>query len=221
MEYKEEEYLNLAGIQHYLFCRRQWALIHLEQQWAENVLTVEGNILHEKAHDGYTSERRKGIIVSRGVPVFSRSMGINGVCDIVEFHSCQKGISLSGHKDAYQVIPIEYKRGKPKIEDSDRVQLTAQVMCLEEMLCCEIPLSYLYYGETRHRELVEITGEIRKKCRQTYIEMHDLFAKRHTPKVKQNKKCKSCSLRDLCLPELSKQMKVENYISKYIKEGIE
>ena len=155
--YKEEDYLQLSGIQHFAFCRRQWALAYIELQWDENVRTVEGKLLHEKAHDPTNAEKRGDLIISRGMPVYSRELGISGECDVVEFHRSQDGITLFGRDGLYEVIHIEYKRGKPKENDVDILQLMAQALCLEEMLCCQIPFGYLYYGETRHRKIVEFT----------------------------------------------------------------
>lgn len=119
MEYREEDYLMLSGIQHFEFCRRQWALIHIEQQWKENEHTVEGELLHKRAHDPWAAEKRNDMIVSRGLPIYSRSMGISGACDIVEFCKVQDGISLHGHRGLYQVYPIEYKKGSPKDTEID------------------------------------------------------------------------------------------------------
>ena len=163
--YKEEDFLQLSGIQHFEFCRRQWALAYIELQWQENVRTVEGKILHENAHDVSVKEKRGDLIVVRAMPIHSREMGVSGECDVVEFHKVQDGISLSGKEGFYKVVPIEYKRGKPKTDDSDILQVTAQALCLEEMLCCTIPHGYIYYGETRHRTKVEFTDEIREKVR--------------------------------------------------------
>ena len=111
-EYREEDFLQLSGLQHFTFCRRQWALIHIEQQWEENVLTVKGNLFHEKVHDGYSAEKRKNIIISRGMPVHSRTLGISGECDVVEFVRAEEGIALPGREGRYILYPIEYKRGR-------------------------------------------------------------------------------------------------------------
>ncbi|MEG1107116.1 MAG: Dna2/Cas4 domain-containing protein, partial [Eubacterium sp.] len=127
--YDEEDYLMLSGIQHFEFCRRQWALIHIEQQWEENLRTVEGNIMHEKAHDGLFTEKRKNIIVTRGMRVFSKTLGISGICDVVEFHRDDLiGVEIFGREGKYCIYPIEYKRGEPKENDADILQLTAQAM---------------------------------------------------------------------------------------------
>lgn len=216
MEYKEDDFLMLSGIQHFAFCRRQWALIHIEQQWEENVHTVEGELLHKRAHDPYLSEKRNDVIISRGLPVFSRSMGISGVCDIVEFRKAENGVPLHGHRGMFEVYPVEYKRGRPKDTEIDILQLTAQAMCLEEMLQTEIKEGALYYGEIRRREQVLFTADLKEKVRGNFEEMHQLFERRYTPKVKWSKSCNACSLRDICLPKLGKAQSVKDYIQNMI-----
>lgn len=214
----ENDFLLLSGIQHFAFCRRQWALIHIEQQWSESLRTVEGRLLHQKAHDGNIRERRGDVLVSRGMPVCSRSMGVSGACDVVEFHKSRSGITLYGEEGLYQVIPIEYKRGKPKIGHEDVVQLTAEGMCLEEMLCCEIPFGYLYYGEIRHRDKVEFSKDLRAEVRKMFEEMHHYFEERHTPKVRWIKACNACSLKEICLPVLGKKKSASDYIQAHLEE---
>lgn len=216
--FPEEDFMMLSGIQHFVFCRRQWALIHIEQQWSENVFTVEGNILHEKAHDGYSSEKRKDVIISRGMPIHSRTLRISGTCDIVEFHRDENGVFLPERKEKYTLFPVEYKRGKPKLSDEDRMQLTAQVMCLEEMFVTDIPEAYLYYGEIRRREKVVITEEMKAECAALLQEMHGYFARGYTPKVKKTKKCEACSLKEQCLPALENKQKVSRYVDSYLEE---
>lgn len=218
MDYKEEDYLMLSGIQHYIFCRRQWALIHIEEQWEENVRTVEGHLIHERAHDRFLSETRGNVIISRGMPVYSASLGISGECDVVEFHRNKDGITLAGRDGLYEAVPIEYKRGKEKEDDSDILQLTAQAMCLEEMLCCRIPNAYLYYNEMRRRVEIAITDELRKKVTDMLMEMHQMLDRRYTPKVKRTKRCNACSLKDICLPVLCSNKSVSDYIDKAIME---
>jgi CRISPR-associated exonuclease Cas4 len=218
MEYNEEDYLMLSGIQHFAFCRRQWALIHIEQQWQENVRTVEGNILHESAHKDDFNEKRGNVIISRGMPVHSRTLGINGVCDVVEFHANSNGITIYGREGTYLPIPVEYKHGKPKEDDMDTLQLCAQAICIEEMMLCHIDAGYLYYGETRHRQRVEFNNELRDKVTLIFKEMHELFNKRYTPRVKPSKACKACSLAEICMPKLYKTQTVKEYIDGNIKE---
>ena len=169
MAYPEEEYLMISGIQHFKFCRRQWALIHVEQQWEENVHTVIGELMHKRAHDPYLTEKRAGVLVVRALPVASREMGVSGECDLVEFHKCEDGISLHGHRGQYSVYPVEYKKGKPKLTEEDRLQLAAQAMCLEEMFSTEIPEGAVFYGETRRRLCSQKScgrrcGPVSQKC---------------------------------------------------------
>lgn len=216
--YEEEEYLQLSGIQHFAFCRRQWALAYLEQQWQENVRTVEGKLLHDKAHDVMSRESRGDLLISRAMPICSRELGISGECDIVEFHRSPEGVSLCGKEGTYEVVPIEYKRGRPKESHVDLLQLAAQAMCLEEMLCCSIPYGYLFYGETRHRERVEITESLRMEVREMFQEMHGYFARRYTPKVKWSKSCNACSLKEICMPVLGKGKSAADYIEARIQE---
>ena len=211
----------LSGIQHFAFCRRQWALIHIEMMWEENYRTVEGNLLHEKCHDGYSSESRRDIIISRGMPVFSRTLGVSGECDIVEFRKSNEGISLDGRSGIYTVYPVEYKHGEPKADDIDILQLAAQACCLEEMLSCEITSGALFYAKTKHRQNVEITDEIKLRVSKIFAEMHEYFVRGYVPKVKPTKGCNACSLKELCLPKLCKIKSVKKYLSENLKAGDE
>ncbi len=217
--YEENEFLQLSGIQHFAFCRRQWALAYIEMQWQENVRTVEGRLLHEKAHDTTSREKRGDLLISRGMPIHSRTLGISGECDVVEFHREEDGITLQGYEGTYKVVPVEYKKGKPKQGNADILQLTAQAMCLEEMLCCDIPFGYLYYGEIRRREKIEFSKEIRKEVCEMFREMHGYFSRQYTPKVRWSKSCNACSLKDICLPVLGKKKSVKNYLDEHLNEG--
>ncbi len=218
MEYMEDDYLLLSGIQHFAFCRRQWALIHIEQQWADNERTIAGELLHKNAHDPYFLETRKGLIVSRAMPVASRKMGVTGECDIVEFIQSSDGIKLHGHRGLYQAYPIEYKKGRPKDTQIDILQLTAQAMCLEEMLSTEIKEGAIFYGETRRREPVVLTDELREQVSAYFKEMHQLYDRRYTPKVRWSRGCSACSLRNSCMPRLGKTDSVGEYIHRTITE---
>ncbi len=221
MEYAEDDYLMISGIQHFKFCRRQWALIHIEQQWEENAHTVVGELMHKKVHDPYLAEKRKGVLITRALPVSSKSMGVSGECDVVEFHKCEDGIKLHGHRDLYSIYPIEYKKGKPKVTEEDKLQLVAQAMCLEEMFATEILEGAIFYGETRRREVVQITEELREEVKNMFEEMHQYYNRKYTPKVKYSKACNSCSLKELCLPKLGKIVSVKTYISQMLKEETE
>lgn len=214
MEYNEEDFLMLSGIQHFAFCRRQWALIHIEQLWEENLHTTEGNLLHQVCHDGYSSESRREVLISRGMPVYSRSMGVSGECDIVEFRKAAHGITLHGREGCYTVYPVEYKRGEPKDSDIDILQLAAQAVCLQEMLGCEIHDAAIFYGKTKRRLKVSLSEELKGRVRELFAEMHSYFARGHVPKVKPSKSCSACSLKNLCLPKLCKAPPVKAYLEQ-------
>lgn len=219
MEFKEEDFLQLSGIQHFAFCRRQWALIHIEQQWSENLRTVEGKIFHQRAHDGAQRESRGDLRIVRDLHIHSCELGISGSCDVVEFRRSAIGIPLNGTDGLWQVYPVEYKRGAPKPTDVDRLQLCAQAMCLEEMLCCEIGEAALFYGETRHREIVTLDAGLREQVRSMFAEMHELCRRSHTPKVKPGRGCSACSLREICLPKLAKVRSVKSYLQKSMEDA--
>ncbi|ADG82735.1 CRISPR-associated protein Cas4 [Thermincola potens] len=211
--YDDESLLPLSGIQHFAFCERQWALIHVEKQWAENVRTVEGRQLHERVDDPYFTEKRNNIKVVRSVPLVSRRLGLYGVADLIEYE----------HNSAADRSPkiriVEYKRGKPKPDERDEVQLCAQAMCLEEMLGIKLDYAYFYYGETRHRHRVDFHEKLREKVEQLTGKMHELFEKGITPPPVKSKKCKCCSLNDLCLPVLGKKTREAcRYIDSLIAE---
>ena len=214
MEYDEEDFLQLSSLQHFKFCRRQWALIHIENQWAENYRTADGRILHENAHNSEFSEQRGDRLITRDMRVFSATLGVSGACDILEFHRGSTGIPLKGKTGLWQPYPVEYKRGKPKQDTEDALQLCGQAMCLEEMLRCEIPVGALYYGEIRHRTEVLFTPDLRLEVQKLLTEMHALYDRGHTPKVKPTKACNACSLKELCLPKLMRSKSVETYLHR-------
>nr|WP_207751924.1 CRISPR-associated protein Cas4 [Pseudoflavonifractor phocaeensis] len=216
--YAEEDFLQLSGLQHFAFCRRQWALIHIEQQWKENLRTVEGDLFHHRAHDGQSRERRGNTLILRGISVSSPTLGISGKCDVVEFHADPNGVSLHGEEGLWTPFPVEYKRGAPKAHQADELQLCAQAMCLEEMLCCTIPEGALFYGETRRRTAVSFSVELRSRVKELLEEMHQLYRRGHTPKVRRSKSCNACSLQELCLPALMKGSDVDAYLRQAMEE---
>ena len=220
MNRPEEDWLQLSGLQHFAFCRRQWALIHIENQWAENFRTVDGHLMHERVHDQEFRESRGDRLTVRGLAIHSAQLGISGQCDAVEFQRDPDGISLRDREGVWQPYPVEYKRGKPKEDNADELQLCAQAMCLEEMLCCTVPEGALYYGEPRRRTVVQFTPELRQQVQDSLTEMHQLYQRRYTPKVKPSKACSACSLKDLCLPKLMSRKKVADYLSAAM-EGLE
>ena len=214
-----EDCLMISGLQHFRFCRRQWALIHLEQQWAENLRTVEGEFLHERAHNEQLQERRGDLLTVRGLRVQSLTLGLSGVCDVVEFRQDARGVPLSGKEGQWLPYPVEYKRGVPKQDGCDELQLCAQAMCIEEMLCCEIPEGALYYGAPRRRLRVSLTKELREEVRSDAAQMHALYRRGHTPRVRRTKSCNACSLKELCLPKLMKSRAVSAYLRAAMEES--
>ena len=219
-EYRPDELLPLSGIQHFVFCRRQWALIHVERQWQENALTVEGKLLHKRVDNPFFSETRQGVITARAVPIASYRLGLSGVCDVVEFTESPEGVRLPGREGTFLPAPVEYKRGHEKQEPCDEAQLCAQAICLEEMLAVAIPAGYLFYGETRRRVAVELKPNLRDLVRSMAEEMLAYFQRGHTPRVKPSKACRACSLADVCLPALQeKGMAASQYIQQQVEEA--
>ena len=208
----EEDYLFLSGIQHIAFCPRQFALIHIEQQWQENILTFDGRAMHERADDPFFVESRGAVLISRSVPLVSHKLGLYGIADVVEFHKSKEGIPIEGQDGFWHPYPVEYKRGKPKKDDRDQVQLCAQAMCLEEMLGVEIPTGALFYGKTRRRQVVKLDVSLRERVSELSLQMHRLFEQGITPKPIKTKACESCSLVDLCLPKSAARKNVKAYL---------
>ena len=214
-----DDYLQMSGIQHFAFCRRQWALAYLEQQWSENQRTAEGRLQHTRCHDVTLTEKRGDLLIARGMRVFSHRLKLTGDCDVVEFHKNPNGVSLQGRRGLWQPMPVEYKHGRSKVNDADRLQLCAQAMALEEMLVCEVPEGEIFYEETRQREHVSLTPELRSTAQTMADEMNRLFARGYTPKSKPGKHCNACSLKELCLPTLYQQADPAAYLREHIEEG--
>ena len=173
--------------------------------------TIAGEIIHEKCHNEKLVERRKDLLICRGMIVFSKKLNVSGQCDVVEFKQNSTRAVLFGRQGFWQAQPIEYKRGKPKTDLSDILQICAQAVCLEEMFCCDIPEGCLFYDETHRREKVKLTNELRQKVFDIFEEMNSYFNRGYTPKVKYDKKFKNCLLKDLCLPKMSKIHSVDIY----------
>lgn len=213
---QEAEYLMLSGIQHFQFCRRQWALIHIEQQWVENVKTIEGQIIHQKVDQPELREKRKNHLIVRAMPIQSHTLTTTGICDVVEFIEDEQGVFLPKEQKKYRIIPVEYKRGKVKKGKEDLVQLVAQAICLEEMFLIDVPTGVFFYNETKQRVQVEITEDMKNEVRDLFKEMYGYYQKQYTPKVKMGKHCKSCSLESICLPNTMAQESVKKYMEKYL-----
>jgi CRISPR-associated exonuclease Cas4 len=204
MSFDEDHLLPISALQHLLFCSRQCVLIHVERLWEENLLTAEGRIAHEKVDQG-GAETRAGRKTVFGLPLRSLRLGLIGKADAVEFFR-----DASGKMAAF---PVEHKRGRPKQKDCDRVQLCAQAMCLEEMLGVNVVEGARFYGTTRRREDVVFDGGLRRLTEETSTRLHELIGAGATPRAEYAKKCKSCSLIELCLPKVSSAGRsVERYL---------
>ncbi len=221
MAYNEEEFLQLSGLQHFRFCRRRWAIIHIENQWAENFRTVDGALMHKNAHDQGFRETRGDRLITRGLPIYSRALGLSGACDVTEFLRDDGGVTLNGREGTWRPYPVEYKRGAPNERSGDHWQLCAQALCLEEMLCCEVTEGALFYGETRRRTVVTFSEELRDEVRAAAFEMHELHRRGYTPRVKPSKSCNACSLKELCLPKLLSRRAVSAYLREGLGERLE
>lgn len=214
----DSEFLMLSGLKHFCFCKRRWALVHIEQQWAENVLTLEGEYMHERVHDAEFTEKRGSVLLSRGMPVRSERLRITGICDMVEMSQNDLGVEINQREGQWLLYPVEYKHGRPDPTGADELQLCAQAMCLEEMFVTDIPAGAIYYGETRRRQEVALTESLREKVRTMTEEMHRLFDRQYTPTVKMTKACNNCSLYEVCQPRLSRHASASEYVSRMMKE---
>lgn len=203
--YAESDYIMISALQHYLFCPRQCALIHIEQLWAENRYTAEGRILHERADSG-KNERTGSVRIVRTLPICSAHYGLSGQADVAEFH------------DNGSVLPVEYKRGRPKADSCDEVQLCAQALCLEEMLNVEIPQGALYYGQKRRRKEILLDNKLRDLTSATIQNTHQLITGGITPMAIYSQKCEQCSLLQLCMP---KSCHGHQSVMKYLARALE
>lgn len=212
--YAEDDLLPLSGLQHLLFCERQCALIHIEQVWAENQFTAEGRIMHERVHAA-DRESRGAVRIEYAMPLRSLRLGLIAKADVVEFH---RDTEFPGN--IWRPFPVEYKRGKPKKDNSDKVQLCAQALCLEEMLDVDIPVGALFYGKTRRRQDVTFDSALRKETEDTAKRFHELVENKITPKPVYSKKCDKCSMYDLCMPKtVEKARSINNYLKDAVSKS--
>lgn len=210
--YSEDQLLPISGLQHLAFCERQWALIHVEQQWRENQRTAEGRIIHERVHDPLYKPHKPGWKVVRSMQLQSRRLGLFGEADVVEFCIKKASQEAGDMGELSSPRPVEYKRGKSKKGDYDRIQLCAQAMCLEEMMNCHVEEGDLYYAETRRREVVRLDDELRSAATRLSEKMHRLYREGITPRPdKKLSVCRTCSMVNICLPKLRSQASGESY----------
>ena len=203
--FTEDDFIQLSALQHYVFCPRQCALIHVEDVWHENVFTVRGDILHEKV-DTDTYETRGTLKTVRGLRIHSTRLGIVGRADVVEF---RKSTNADGSPD---VMPVEFKAGQPKNDLSDKVQLCAQALCLEEMMNTQIKCGAFFYGKIRRRVQVEIDDGLREQTEEIIAAVHEIVSQKQVPAARYEKKCRNCSLADICMPKAMNEQKLLKYI---------
>lgn len=212
MGYGEDDLLPLSALQHLLFCERQCALIHIEQVWSENLFTAQGRIMHERVDSG-VARSRNDLRTESAVPLRSLRLGLSGKADVVEYHRTDAG--------NWQPYPVEYKRGRPKAANWDRVQLCAQALCLEEMLRCPVPEGALFYGKNRRRQVVRFDDALRQETEEAAGRLHELIHSDVTPPARYEKKCESCSLLNLCMPKVVAAGKsVGRYLSRMLAEEV-
>ncbi len=208
--YSEDDFVMLSALQHLLFCERQCWLIHGEQTWGENRFTTEGNIMHERVDDPAIVTYQTDVRIERAVLLKSSLLGLSGKADVVEFHRCQDG--------QWMPFPVEYKRGKPKPDDCDKVQLCAQAFCLEEMLNVSIPAGALFYGKTQHRLIVDFDRQLRDVTQAACLKLHKLLSGTvPPPPVYVSEKCDPCSLIDFCLPKTVVSRSALKYLNSVLE----
>lgn len=222
--FTEDDLLPISALQHLVFCERQCALIHLERLWADSPLTVEGSDMHARVHDEDASEVRGDVRIARGIALRSFRLGLVGQADVVEFHRAKAGagVSLPNASGAWLPFPVEYKRGRPKRDLADRVQLCAQALCLEEMFGTRLQAGALFYGTSRRRLPVAFDEALRKFTQESTQRLHVLLAQRVTPRARREPKCKRCSLIGLCMPDaMSARRSVTRYLASAAEDPAE
>jgi len=233
--FSEDDLLPISALQHLLFCERQWALIHLEGIWDENRLTTEGRHLHERV-DSAETEVRRDVRIARGLRLRSLRLGLTGRADVVEFYRVgdsvpspaadagqrQEGVQLNGVPGRWRPSPVEYKRGRPKRNHCDTVQLCAQALCLEEMLDVSVPSGALFYGKPRRRQKVFLDDDLRAETEATAARLHELSHAGITPRARYTKKCDRCSLLAVCLPKTTgARRSTRDYLARAVTDIVQ
>ncbi len=221
--YREEDLLPLSGLQHLAFCERRWALIHLEQQWEENLFTAEGKLLHEKAHSAEI-ESRPEVLVRRTLPLRSFRLGISGQADIVEFLPCEAsepGVPVPRRKGLWKPYPVEYKRSRDQHGSmAYHIQLCAQALCLEEMLHVPVPAGAVFDGKAKRRDVVNFDEPLRQEVERLAARMHQILRSGRTPQAVYAKKCEGCSMKPVCLPTVVESASASRYLSRAIDANL-
>lgn len=210
----QDNYLMLSGVQHFAFCERRWALVHIEKQWQENYLTSRGKLMHKNVDNPFYHESRRDVIISRAVPLVSHTLQLYGVADVVEFHQSDTGITLPKYDGQWIIVPVEYKSGNIQDGDFYELQLCAQAICLEEMFKTKITRGFIYYGKARRRSEVLFDEELRQNLLMVVRKMYHLFEVGVTPPANYQKYCEKCSMIDVCLPHsMSKRLSANEYMN--------
>ncbi len=215
--FSDEDLLAISGLQHLTFCERQWALIHMEQVWSENVLTIEGKQLHDFVHE-QGSESRSGVRMVCALRLRSLELGLSGVADLVEFHQSDEGVAVEGLRGLWLPYPVEYKRGRKRYDLADEIQLCAQALCLEEMLGVSVKTGAIYYGQPRRRVVIDISQELRDKLYSLCSRARELLELKVKPLANVGRHCKNCSLVEDCMPDIIKNDRSEKYISAILRD---
>ena len=214
--FSDEDLIAISGLQHLMFCERRWGLIHMEQEWHENTLTVEGKQLHEFVHE-QGSGTRDGVRMARGLSLRSLKLGLYGIADLVEFHPRKEGAVLPNLLGYWLPYPIEYKHGRKRHDSGDVFQLCAQALCLEEMLNVPVHKGAVYYGKPRRRTEVELTLDLREEVERLCCRARELYNGERIPLPRTGHHCSSCSLEDQCMPNLTAQDESAQYIENILK----
>jgi CRISPR-associated exonuclease Cas4 len=217
MVFTEDSLRPISALQHLVFCERQCALIHLEAAWADNPLTVEGSFLHERVDGSERREVRGDLVIVRGLQLRSLRLGLVGRADVVELHRSEAGAPIHGLDGRWQPYPVEYKRGKPKADRCDEVQLCAQALCLEEMLSLSIPAGSLFYGAQQRRHEVMIGEELRRATESAVARLHELLDSGETPKCERQPKCRRCSLEAVCMPGSGRRRSARKWLHRVVR----
>lgn len=231
--YTEDEFVPISALAQLAYCPRRCALLHLEGAWEDNRFTIEGRLLHENVHE-HRTEAQGPVRIARGLRLHSLRLGLVGQADVVEFHRLEadpgdnspddvhqsEGACLPGQTGRWRPFPVEHKRGRPKPQQADEVQLCAQAICLEEMLQVTVPRGALFYHQPRRRTDVTFDGNLRQRTEQLAQQLHELLAGTTTPSPDPGRKCSGCSLRGVCLPEVSTIKSVADYVDSMLAEPI-
>lgn len=220
-KFDDSERIHISAIKQYAYCKRRFGLMFIDCEWGSNYKIIEGDIMHEKVDDPFIKEKRKDVIISRSVPVFSKSLDLYGIADAVEFIKNSEGTRIQGKKDLWGINPIEYKNGKPEKSNADNLQLCAQAIALEEMFGCQIYSGEIFYGSIKRRIKIELTDDLKGRVRDIVEEIRYLFSRQIVPQKPENQNCALCSLIDICMPEIFTKRKTnKQQIYNLIKEEI-